>query len=158
MKREAFTYGLKVWPTTGLIAPSLIILLRIIAAHKYFASSHSNASLIEKWYHKFLLSQLGFAAANLLVLIILGVGVYYTILWLDKRRTPFRSYKWILTIAGIILTLLPGVVLVCYAMADNISSFYNIRAFSSDCIFYIPAVTVSVWLYKIKPASAELKK
>ncbi|MDB5145112.1 MAG: hypothetical protein JWQ66_3825 [Mucilaginibacter sp.] len=151
MNHHAFRYSLKVWLTTSLVVPLLITLLRFIRLHKYLVSVHCEYHCADAQYHKFIVRQSGMAIFSLITLIPLGVALYFTIIFLDKRQVPLYIYKRYLSVIGILFAVLPEVLLLCYSIAINIRSFYDLRTFSIDSIFYAIAVVASIWFYKLRP-------
>jgi hypothetical protein len=150
MKDPIFKYSIKVWLTTSIVAPLLISLLRFISLHNYLLSINCHDQCAIPLYRRFLLKQSGFLVGSLIVLIPLGIVIYYTIIFLKKRQVPFLIYKRYLIVLGVIVTLFPGLLLICYSTISNIESFYNLRMFETDSIFYGIVALASIWLYKLK--------
>ncbi|MDF2431264.1 MAG: hypothetical protein JWP44_895 [Mucilaginibacter sp.] len=150
MKGPIFKYSIKVWLTTSIVAPLLISFLRFISLRNYLLSINCHDQCAIPLYHGFLKKQFGFLIGSIIVLIPLGIVVYYTIIFLKKRQVSFLIYKRYLSILGVSVSLFPGLLLLSYSTISNIESFYNLKMFEADGIFYGLAALASILLYRLK--------
>jgi hypothetical protein len=149
MKDPIFKYSIKVWLTTSIVAPLLISLLRYISLRNYLLSINCHNQCAIPMYHGFLKKQFGFLIGSVIVLIPLGIVVYYTIIFLKKRQVPFLIYKGCLSILAISVSLFPGLLLLSYSAILNVASFYTLKMFEADGIFFGIAALASILLYKL---------
>jgi len=157
--KQAFIYSLKVWLTTSIIAPVLIMLLRFVWLRNYLLSVHTDRFETYRQFHRLLLKSLGMVVADLILLIPLAVGFYYTIVFLGKRRVPFYRYKRYLSIVGVIFALLPNALLSVYIMVLNVGDAdlqrLEIRALCVNSSLYVFVAIAGIWFHRFKPAINE---
>ena len=155
--KQAFIYSLRVWLTAALVCPLIITVSNFIWLRSFLASARIDHSQIVIQYRRFLLEQSGMVLADLILLIPLGLGLYYNIILLYKRQVSFYWYKWFLSIVGFVLGLLPNAIRIIFILilktTDTDLQRLEIRALVVNSSLYICVTVASIWLYKLNPVS-----
>jgi hypothetical protein len=155
--KQALIYSLKAWLTTSIIAPLLITLLLFIIAHKYLVLGHIDQAMVHRQYIRLITRMLYMIAGSLIMWVPLGIALYYTITYLDRKQVLPRLYKWYLSIPGLFAAVLPYVLILCYTIAVVKGSYSAIVLdIAIRSFIYAIVAMASIWLYKLQPVVNEL--
>ena len=148
--KPAIIYSLKVWLTTSILTPILITLM-----HCYFlASNHLNPFHNPKVFHRELLHLITMIEGTCIFMVPLGLGLYYSVILLNKRSIRSVAIKGYLSIIGVTLAVLPDAVFLFYMIWSNPDSPFitiTIIGFTHAMVCYALSVLAGIWFYKLKP-------
>ena len=150
--KQPLAYSLKIWLTTSILSPILITFL-----HFYFlVLNQLNPFHNPKVFHRELLHLITMIEGNWIFMIPLGLGLYYSVMLLNKRSIRLVVIKGYLSIIGVVLAVLPDAVFLFYMIWSNPDSPFitiTIIGFTHAMVCYALSVLAGIWFYKLKPHS-----
>jgi len=150
IEKQSFIYSFKIWLTTSLLAPIFVTLL-----HFYFLSVNNLRPFHDpSIYNRELLRLIKALAGGCVLLVPMGLGLYYSVILLNKRLPSLSYIKIYLSVIGIVLANLAYFILLFNVLWTNIES--GLRTLTVISIFhamacYTVAALTSIWFYKLKP-------
>jgi ABC-type tungstate transport system substrate-binding protein len=112
MMKQALIYSLKVWLTTAIVKPVLIT-----AVHYYLLlSNHYNPLHMPRLFHLLTTKLYMMVIGQVVLLVPLGVVLYYSSGYLYNREVNYRYIKLYLSAVGLLMALLPDTLIMGYSI------------------------------------------